>query len=85
MEGCQSDNGDMNKTNLRLTLLDSVDTSVEKLNTAGHQKGAKCRCSECERLKAAEDKWICRLGTFYGEAGLNTRDEIKTKFRVNFY
>ena len=46
--------------------------------------GAKCRCYECEKLKKQEDKWICRLGTFYGGNGLNSRDEIKARSRVNF-
>ena len=38
----------------------------------------------CQRLKDIEDKWICRLGTFNPPNGLNTRDEIKTRSRVNF-
>ena len=64
--------------------MDYVDTSVEQLDIAGHQGGAKCRCSECLRLKTQEDKWICRLGTFYGSNGLNTRDEVKARSRINF-
>ena len=63
--------------------MDSITTSEEELRGAGHQGGAKCRCSECNKLKNVEDKWICRLGTFY-EHGLNTRDEIKARSRVNF-
>ena len=48
-------------------------------------------CSEVETLhltkwsfEGLEDKWICRLGSFYQPAGLNTRDEIKSRVRVNF-
>ena len=59
-------------------------TSEEKLTGAGHGGGVACRCSECQRLKDIEDKWICRLGTFNPPNGLNTRDEIKARSRVNF-
>ena len=69
---------------LRWTILDFIDTTQEKLVRVGHQGGPKCRCSECQRLKNVEDKWICRMGTFYGTNGLNTRDEIKARSRVNF-
>ena len=62
----------------------SMVTSEEKLDAAGHGGGVACRCSECQRLKDIEDKWICRLGTFNPPNGLNTRDEIKTRSRVNF-
>ena len=78
--GCPAFNGDL--SHLRWTLVDYVDTSVEKLDIAGHQGGAKCCCKECSRLKTVEDKWICRLGSLYGSSGFNTRDEIKA--RVNF-
>ena len=71
-------------SHLRWTIIDFVDTSADLLERAGHQGGAKCRCTECDRLKKQEDKWICRLGTFYGKNGLNTRDEIKARSRVNF-
>ena len=64
--------------------MDYVDTSTDQLNIAGHEGGAKCRCSECLKLKQQEDKWICRLGSFYGSNGLNTRDEVKARSRVNF-
>ena len=59
-------------------------TSEEKLEEVGHTGGAKYRCSECQRLKDQEDKWICRLGSFEQPAGLNARDEIQTRVRVNF-
>ena len=68
---------------LRWTLVDSITTSEEELRGAGHQGGAKCRCNICNKLKTVEDKWICRLGSFYNH-GLNTRDETKAKSRVNF-
>ena len=80
--GCPAFSGDL--SHLRWTLLDHVDTSLEQLGIAGHVGGVKCRCSECLRLKQQEDKWICRLGTFYGTNGLNTRDEVKARSRVNF-
>ena len=54
------------------------------LKDAEHIGGVACRCNECQRLKDQEDKWICRLGTFHPPHGLNTRDEIKTRSRVNF-
>ena len=66
------------------TLVNHVDTCEGGLANAGHQGGAKCRCDECLRLKSVEDKWICKLGAFHGPSGLNTRDEIKARSRVNF-
>ena len=84
MTGCPADNNDGKLQHLKWTLVDFMDTSEEKLTTAGHVGGPKCRCSECNRLKAIEDKWICRMGSFYGSSGLNTRDEIKSRSRVNF-
>ena len=66
------------------TLVDHIVVSEEQLLAAGHQGGPQCCCSECLRLKKEEDKWICRLGSFYGGGGLNTRDEIKARSRVNF-
>ena len=36
-----------------------------------------------EDTNRVDDKWICRLGSFH-HYGLNTRDEIKAKSRVNF-
>ena len=43
---------------LRWTLLGHLGT---KLDRPGHQGGAKCRWSKCNKLKKCEDKWICRL------------------------
>ena len=40
--------------------------------------------AECQRLKRIEDKWILRMGTFYGDSGLNTRDELTTAVRGNY-
>ena len=71
-------------THLHRTLIDHVDVIAEKLADAGHQGGAKCRCCQCEKLKDCEDKWICRLGAFHGPSGLNSRDEIKGRSRINF-
>ena len=38
----------------------------EQREDSKHEAGEGCRCSECEKLKNLEDKWICRLGTFHG-------------------
>ena len=83
-DGCQAfaNSGDLN--HLTWTLVDHIDTTEGKLVSAGHQGGAKCRCAECIRLKSTEDKWICRLGAFHGPSGLNSRNEIKARSRVNF-
>ena len=75
-------NGDVR--HLVWTVVDFIETSEDLLREAGHIGGVACRCSECQRLKDQEDKWICRLGTFNPPHGLNTRDEIKTRSRVNF-
>ena len=82
MDGCPAYNDTM--AHLRWTLVDSMDTSPQLLDAAGHTGGPQCRCLECSKLKTLEDKWICRLGSFYGKHGLNSRDEIKAKSRVNY-
>ena len=84
MQGCPKHLETGNVKHLTWTLVDHIDTSPEQLEDAGHSGGVGCRCSECQRLKDTEDKWICRLGTFNPPNGLNTRDEIKTRSRVNF-
>ena len=84
MNGCPEHITSGNVKHLVYTLLDHIDTSEEQLDKAGHTGGVGCRCQECQRLKDQEDKWICRLGTFHPPHGLNTRDEIKTRSRVNF-
>ena len=83
-EGCPEHlaNGDVR--HLVWTLVDFIETSEDLLREAGHIGGVACRCSECERLKNQEDKWICRIGSFNAPHGLNTRDEIKSRSRVNF-
>ena len=83
MNGCPNDHGDLKK-HIRWTLVDFLDASAEQLVREGHLGCARCRCSECMRLKAVEYKWICRLGSFYGANGLNSRNEIKSRARVNF-
>ena len=83
MDGCPFDHG-KEKMGLSIKLLDSYDTTEEKLLVEGHVPGAKCRCKECNHLKDIEDRWILKLGTFYGDSGLNTRDEIKSKTRGNW-
>ena len=82
-EGCLNDTG-REKNTLRYTLIDHIDVSEETLQEVGHVKGPKCRCSECGRLKDLEDRWILKLGTFYGEGALNTRDEVQSKTRYNW-
>ena len=83
-DGCPANTANTDLAHLRWTLVDHIDVTEEQLVNAGHQGGAKCRCKECSRLKTVEDKWIRRLGSFYGSNGLNTRDEIKARSRVNF-
>ena len=82
-EGCQNDGGQQ-KDNIRLTLLDYLDTTVERLELSGHVGGPQCRCTECNKLKRVEDKWIMRLGTFHRDSGLNSRDEIIATVGGNF-
>ena len=72
------------KENLKMTLIDYWDTTAQKLVEGGHEKGAQCRCRECNSLKNIEDRWILQLGTFYGQSGLNERDKIQSKSRGNF-
>ena len=79
--GCQNDTG-RDKSTLDFTLIDFYETSQEKLTIARHEPG-QCRCSECDNLKLLEDKWILKLGTFYGN-GMNSRDEVKSKSRFNW-
>ena len=82
-EGCPNDPG-RGKGTLNFVLVDFMDVSEEELRQAGHEKGAKCRCSQCSRLKDLEDQWILKMGTFYGEGGLNERDEVQSKTRFNW-
>ena len=81
-EGCPRhlETGDVD--HLTHTLVDFMVTSKEKLDAAGHQ-GGNCRCSECQKLKDIEDKWMTRLGTLDTPTGLNFRDEIIARSRVN--
>ena len=72
-----------NVTHVTWTLVDHYDTTEEKMRVADHG-GSGCSCDECQKLKSVEDKWICRLGTFNAPHGLNTRDEIKSRSRVNY-
>ena len=81
--GCPNDPG-RNKESLVFTLVDFIDVSLDELEKAGHEKGPKCRCDCCSKLKSLEDSWILKMGTFYGEGGLNSRDEIQSKTRFNW-
>ena len=78
MDGCPFDTG-IDKATLRYTLIDFYDTTQEKLQTAAHIPGPRCRCSECGHLKDLEDRWIMKIGSLYGISGLNSRDEMKSK------
>ena len=82
-EGCSQHQGPALES-VRVTLLETFETSKEKTKASNHKAGEGCRCTECERLKELEDKWICRLGTFHGQFGLNERDEMKRKTRVGY-
>ena len=81
--GCPNDVSRKKET-LRYTLLDHIDVTPEDLVEAGHLKGPQCRCKQCTRLKDLEDRWILRMGTFYGDGALNSRDEIQSKTRFNW-
>ena len=73
-DGCPNDDFDRKKMMLNVTILDCFDTTEAKLRTAGH-KGGYCNCSECGFAKRLEDKWIARLGSMFGESGLNSKEE----------
>ena len=81
-DGCPNDDG-ANKQAIRISLVDFMDTTPQKLREAGHKKG-NCVCSECDRLRKLENKWILRLGTFFGDSGLNERNTINNAVRVQF-
>ena len=82
MTGCPEFQQTGNLCHLKWTLVDSMLTSAESLQEAQHVGGPKCKCRECLQLKQLEDKWICRLGSFYGQNGLNTTDEVNSRSRV---
>ena len=81
-EGCPNDTGRA-KTHLQFTLVDFLDTTSEELSKVGHSGGVYCKCTVCQKLKTLEDKFILRSGTFYSQ-GLNSRNEIRNKSRVNW-
>ena len=82
-DGCPNDTGKQKET-LNFTLIDYIDVSPEYLVKIGHVKGPQCRCMECNRLKDVEDSWILKMGTFYGDGALNSRDEVQAKRRCNW-
>ena len=81
-DGCPNDTG-QDKSTIRFSIIDFMDTTSEKLRVSGHKKG-NCKCSECDKLRKLENKWILRLGTFYGDSGLNARNILDTAVRVQF-
>ena len=84
MDGCENDLS-REKNTLEITLIDYHDTTAEVSLKAGHISGVGCSCTECKSLKDKEDRWILRVGSLYGGSGLNTRDEVKSKSRCNYY
>ena len=44
----------------------------------------QCQCAECGKLLKRENRWIMRVGTFFGNSGLTLRDEIKSKVRGQY-
>ena len=66
------------KETLNFSLVDYIDVKPEDLTRVGHVKGQQCICIECNRLNDKEDKWILKMGNFYGE-GMNSRDQIQAK------
>ena len=71
-------------SNVKISLLEHMDTTEEKLHKSSHKSGPGCRCNQCEILKNLEDKWITRLGSYHGHHGLNERDEIIRKARISY-
>ena len=69
---------------MRVTLLEHMDTNHEKLLKSNHKPGPGCKCDECGKLKALEDKLICRMGSYHGVHGLNDRNEITNKVRGQY-
>ena len=69
--------------NIIISLIDFMETTDDKLQRENHKKG-NCKCLECDKLRRIENKWIMRLGTFYGESGLNGRNIINSGVRVQF-
>ena len=55
------------KETLNFSLVDYIDVKPEDLTRVGHVKGQQCICIECNRLNDKEDKWILKMGNFYGE------------------
>ena len=55
--GCPGDTV-RDKLNLTVTLLESMDLTLEEVQVAGHRGGL------CGALKNKEDDWIMSLGTF---------------------
>ena len=80
--GCPNDQG-RRKSTLQFTLVDYLDTTEEELKEKQHVPGPSCRCSVCMKLKLLEDKFILKSRSFYSK-GLNTRDEVKNRSRVQW-
>ena len=71
------------RSDIQFTLVDYLDTTEEELDQCQHTPGPSCRCTVCMKLKLLEDRFILKSGSFYSQ-GLNTRDEVKSKTRVQW-
>ena len=70
--------------NIRISLLEQYNTTVETLRKANHMPGPACNCSECEKLKQLESKWILRMSFLHFQFGLNSKSELYAKVRASF-
>ena len=76
-EGCSVANPALG--NVWISLLEQYNTSSETLKKAKHKPGPACGCTECDKLKQLESKWILRLGSIHGQFGLNIKVNSVTK------
>ena len=70
--------------NVRVSLLEQFNTTAESLRQSQHKSGPACGCTECDKLKQLESKWILRVGTVHGQFGLNIKSELSRKVRASF-
>ena len=82
MLGCNGDT-EREKLHLNVTLLDYFDVTLEQTVYEKHG-GIGCLCKLCDKLKDIENTWIMKIGSYYYPAGLNSREELRRKVRVNY-
>ena len=75
INGCEGDKN-KNKDNLRITLLNYLDTTEQELKIEKHIQGPGCKCRVCTKLRRLECKYIVNLGTISEKFGLNSKDEL---------